>query len=212
VFSVHEVKGLEYPHVILFNLISSARSAYAEISKDVSAADIAGDELEYRRARDKADKSLEIYKFYVNALYVGMTRAVETLVLAESDIGHPLLALLDLKEAAGAATAAVQASTKQEWALEARKLELQGKQEQARAIRETFLKFRPTPWSAWSEAAIRALEPRALLKTDPSAKLKQALLDYGLWHGQPRFIEDLAHQTAFHAAASTTASPAAGRP
>lgn len=200
VFSVHEVKGLEYPHVILFNLISSARSAYAEISKDVSAADIAGDELEYRRARDKADKSLEIYKFYVNALYVGMTRAVETLVLAESDIGHPLLALLDLKEAAGAATAAVQASTKQEWALEARKLELQGKQEQARAIRETFLKFRPTPWSAWSEAAIRALEPRALLKTDPSAKLKQALLDYGLWHGQPRFIEDLAHQTAFHAA------------
>jgi Ankyrin repeats (many copies) len=94
----------------------------------------------------------------------------------------------------------VQASTKQEWALEARKLELQGKQEQARAIRETFLKFRPTLWSAWSEAAIRALEQRALLKTDPSAKLKQALLDYGLWHGQPRFIEDLAHQTAFHAA------------
>jgi hypothetical protein len=202
VFSVHEVKGLEYPHVILFNLISSARSAYAEIGKDVSAADIAGDELEYRRARDKADKSLEIYKFYVNALYVGMTRAVETLVLAESDIGHPLLALLDLKEAAGAATAAVQASTKQEWALEARKLELQGKQEQARAIRETFLKSRPTPWSAWSEAAIRALEPRALLKTDPSAKLKQALLDYGLWHGQPRFIEDLAHRAAFHAAAA----------
>jgi hypothetical protein len=200
VFSVHEVKGLEYPHVILFNVISSARSAYAEICKDVSAADLKGNELEYRRARDKTDKSLEIYKFYVNALYVGMTRAVETLVMAETDIRHPLLSLLDLRETATAVTGAVQASTKQEWALEARKLELQGKQEQARAIRETFLKSRPTPWSAWSEAAIRELEPRALNRTDPSAKLKQSLLDYALWHGQHEFIEDLASRTAFHAA------------
>jgi Ankyrin repeat/Viral (Superfamily 1) RNA helicase len=204
VFSVHEVKGLEYPHVILFNVISSARSAYAEICKDVSAADLNGDELEYRRARDKTDKSLEIYKFYVNALYVGMTRAVETLVMAETDIRHPLLSLLDLKEAATAATGAVQASTKQEWALEARKLELQGKQEQARAIRETFLKSRPTPWSAWSEITIRELEPRALNRTDPSAKLKQTLLDYALWHGQHEFIEDLASRTTFHAAAIAT--------
>jgi hypothetical protein len=200
VFSVHEVKGLEYPHVILFNVISSARPAYAEICRDVTAADLSGDELDYRRARDKADKSLEIYKFYVNALYVGMTRAVETLVMAETDIRHPLLSLLDLKEAATAAAAAVQASTKQEWALEARKLELQGKQEQARAIRETFLKSKPTPWSAWSEASIRELEPRALNRTDPSAKLKQTLLDYALWHGQHEFIEDLASRTAFHAA------------
>jgi hypothetical protein len=204
VFSVHEVKGLEYPHVILFNVISSARSAYAEICKDVSAADLTGDELEYRRARDKTDKSLEIYKFYVNALYVGMTRAIETLVMAETDIRHPLLSLLDLKEAATAATGAVQASTKQQWAQEARKLELQGKQEQARAIRETFLKSRPTPWSAWSEAAIRELEPRALNRTDPSAKLKQTLLDYALWHAQHEFIEDLASRTTFHAAAIAT--------
>src|SRR6202030_52918 len=72
-----------------------------------------------------------------NSHYVAITLVREPLLLAESDIGHPLLALLDLKEAAGAATDAVQASTKQEWALEARKLELQGKQEQARAIRET---------------------------------------------------------------------------
>jgi hypothetical protein len=204
VFSVHEVKGLEYPHVILFNVISSARSAYAEICRDVTAADLSGDELDYRRARDKTDKSLEIYKFYVNALYVGMTRAVETLVMAETDIRHPLLSLLDLKEATTAATAAVQASTKQEWALEARKLELQGKQEQARAIRETFLKSKPTPWSAWSEASIRELEPRALNRTDPSAKLKQTLLDYALWHGQHEFIEDLASRTAFHPAATAT--------
>ena len=37
--------------------------------------DLEGEELDYRRARDKTDKSLEINKFYVNALYVAMTRA-----------------------------------------------------------------------------------------------------------------------------------------
>jgi hypothetical protein len=202
IFSVHEVKGLEYPHIILFNLISGSRADYAEICRDVSPADLAKDDLQYRRARDKADKSLEIYKFYVNALYVAMTRAVETLVLAESDMRHPLLSLLNLKEDAGGLTGATQVSTRQEWALEARKLELQGKQEQARSIRDTFLKFKPTPWQPWSEAAIRALEPRALDARDPSTKLKQALMDYGLWHSQQKFIEDLAHKTNFHAAAA----------
>ena len=63
----------------------------------VSEADLQGDDLEYRRARDKADKSLELYKFQVNALYVAMTRAVATLTLVEQDTGHPLLALLGLR-------------------------------------------------------------------------------------------------------------------
>ncbi len=129
-----------------------------------------------------------------------MTRAVETLVLAESDTRHPLLSLLNLKEDAGGLTGATQTSTRQEWALEARKLELQGKQEQARSIREAFFRFKPTPWQPWSEAAIRALEPRALDAKDPSAKLKKTLTEYGLWHSQPKFIEDLAQRANFHAA------------
>jgi hypothetical protein len=205
IFSVHEVKGLEYPHVILFNLISGARADYAEICRDVSLADLAKEDLEFRRARDKTDKSLEIYKFYVNALYVAMTRAVETLVLAESDTRHPLLSLLDIKEDAGGLVGTTQTSTKQEWAQEARKLELQGKQEQARSIRETFLKFKPTPWQPWSQATIRSLEPRALDAKDPSAKLKKTLTEYGLWHSQPKFIEDLAEKTNFHAATALCA-------
>ncbi len=55
--------------------------------------------LNYNRARDKGDKSLELYKFYVNALYVAMTRAVDSLTLVESDTTHPLLDLLGLKVA-----------------------------------------------------------------------------------------------------------------
>ena len=205
VFSVHEAKGLEYPHVILYDLVSGQRAAYAEVCDGVTPADLEADALEYRRARDKGDKSLELYKFYVNALYVAMTRAIESLVLVESDTSHPLLGLLGLEvaEMANASAAvSVQASSRDEWAQEARKLELQGKDEQARAIRDTFLQAKTVPWAPWSETMMRELLPRALDRTQPSAKPRQALLDYALWHGQQAWVEQLSTQTHFQAARS----------
>ena len=192
VFSVHEAKGLEYPNVILLQMISSNRAAYAEVCRDVSPGDLEGEELEFRRARDKADKSLELNKFYVNALYVAMTRAVEGLTIVESDVEHPLLRLLGLRQTAEATAAPASASSKQEWAQEARKLELQGKQEQARAIRETFLAAKPTPWTPWSLASLAEWTPKALDPRNPSAKIKQVVLDYALWHGQGGYVEKLA--------------------
>ena len=191
VFSVHEAKGLEYPHVVLLGLVSGQRSAYAEVCEGVTPQDLQHEELDYRRARDKGDKSLELYKFYVNALYVAMTRAVQSLTLVELDTGHPLLALLGLK-AGEARSGATQASTKEEWAQEARKLELQGKQEQARAVREAFLKGKPVPWTPWSRELFEELAPKALERGNPSAKLKQTLLDYAMWHGQQSWVEQLA--------------------
>jgi hypothetical protein len=190
-FSVHEAKGLEYPHVVLFDIVSGRRSAYAEVCDGVSASDVEREDLDYRRARDKSDKSLELFKFYVNALYVAMTRAVEALTLVESDTSHPLLGLLGL-ETGEARAAEVRASTKEEWAREARKLELQGKDEQARAIRDTFLQFRPVPWTAWSQPHIEELAAKALDANSPGSKPRQAILDYALWHGQHRWIERLA--------------------
>ena len=191
VFSVHEAKGLEYPHVLLLGIVSGQRSAYAEVCDGVTVQDLERDELDYRRAKDKSDKALELYKFYVNALYVAMTRAVETLTIVESDPGHPLLSLLGLK--LGEAHAApAQTSTKEEWAQEARKLELQGKEEQARAIRDTFLQAKPVPWTPWSRQLIEDLAPKALDRSNPSAKQKQVLLDYALWHGQQAWVEQLA--------------------
>ena len=47
----------------------------------MTAQDLRKDELAYSRARDKGDRSLELWKFYVNALYVALTRAVQTLYL-----------------------------------------------------------------------------------------------------------------------------------
>ena len=191
VFCVHEAKGLEYPHVILLGLVSGQRAAYAEVCDGVTAQDLQRDELDYRRAKDKGDKSLELYKFYVNALYVAMTRAVQTLMLVEADTGHALLGLLGLT-VGEARTSAAPASTKEEWAQEARKLELQGKDEQARAIREAFLQGKPVPWTPWSRELIEDLAPKVLDRGNPSAKLKQVLLDYALWHGQQSWVEQLA--------------------
>jgi hypothetical protein len=190
VFSVHEAKGLEYPHVLLFRLVSSQRQAYAEVCEGVSEADLQADALEYRRARDKADKSLELYKFQVNALYVAMTRAVETLTLVEQDTGHPLLALLDLRLSEAQAQAAAK-STQDEWAQEARRLELQGKAEQAQAIRDTFLQHKPVPWTPWSRALIEELAPKAVDPKNPSSKPRQAVFDYALWHGQHEWVPQL---------------------
>ncbi|MDB5969811.1 MAG: Ankyrin [Hydrocarboniphaga sp.] len=212
VFSVHESKGLEYPNVILYALISGQRSAYAEVCEGVTQADLQGEELEYRRARDKSDKSLEIYKFYVNALYVAMTRAVESLVLVESDTEHPLLRLLGLKTGDAPAMAAAKASSREEWAQEARKLELQGKAEQAQAIRQAFLQSAPVPWSPWSQTSIGDQLERALDRTQPSNKPRQALMDYALWHGQQAWIERLATSAQFQAARSLAPAGRLGIP
>ena len=191
VFSVHEAKGLEYPHVLLLGIVSGQRAAYAEVCDGVTAQDLERDELDYRRAKDKSDKALELYKFYVNALYVAMTRAVQSLTIVESHTGHPLISLLGLRLGEGRVTP-TQTSSKEEWAQEARKLELQGKEEQARALRDTFLQAKPVPWTPWSHQLIEDLAPKALDRGNPSAKQKQALLDYALWHGQQAWVEQLA--------------------
>jgi hypothetical protein len=190
VFSVHEAKGLEYPHVLLVDIVSGQRQAYAEVCDGVQPADLEADELDYRRAKDKADKSLELYKFYVNALYVAMTRAVQTLTLVESDTGHPLLALLGL-QAGEAVAQGVRASTREEWAQEARKLQLQGKEEQAQAIRDTFLQHKPLPWTPWSRALVEELLPKAMDPKNPSSKPRQTIFDYALWHGQHEWVTAL---------------------
>lgn len=216
VFSVHEAKGLEYPHVVLLGLVSGQRAAYAQVCAGVTDRDLAKDELDYRRARDKADKSLELYKFYVNALYVAMTRAVQTLTLVESDTGHPLFGLLGLEVGEAKSETSI-ASTKEEWAHEARKLELQGKDEQARAIRDTFLQAKAVPWTPWSRELIEELTSKALDPNNPSAKPRQTLFDYALWHGQQRWVvrlagtpfrpaRDLVHDGTFAAAGTTLPS------
>jgi hypothetical protein len=178
-FSVQEAKGLEYENIILFNLVSGARADFAGIADGVSAKDLDA-EIAYGRAADRRDKSIERYKFFVNGLYVAMTRAVKRVYVVEQDTGHPLLALLGLRESSGKAEVAAQASSAEEWQREARRLELQGKLEQAEAIRKAVLHEQRPPWQVldrerFAEAARAALDPACV-----SSKLRRQVLEYAV--------------------------------
>jgi len=188
VFSVHEAKGLEYPNIILYRFISGQRQAYTEICEGVTAADLNTEELSYRRARDKLDRSLELWKFYVNALYVAMTRAVEQLFVIESDSDHPLLQLLDIHDSGAAVEVQAKESTREDWEREAHRLEMQGKHEQADSIRQDVLKTRAVPWPVWDDAWLQATLARAYDPKSVASKPRQQLLDFALWHSLDKHI------------------------
>jgi Ankyrin repeats (many copies) len=201
VFSVHEAKGLEYATVVLFRFISSERAAYAEIGDGVKHADLDVDELAFRRARDKGDKSLEVYKFFANALYVAITRAVHRVYIIESDTAHPLLDLLGVEFSSDARDVQSAKSSVEDWQREARKLELQGKDEQARAIRRTILHTTPVPWTVLDAAGYRALADKALAPGCVSNKARQSLFEYACFHEDRPLADQLARAAGFAPAA-----------
>lgn len=198
-FSIHEAKGLEYDNIVLYRFVSDHRKDFAEIVDGVEAADLAVENLEYRRARDKEDKSLEVYKFFVNALYVALTRAIRNLYVIESEIGHPLFGLLGLAEG-GAVKLEAAKSSLEDWQKEARKLELQGKQEQADAIRRDILRQSPVPWPVTDEARLRELLVKTFRERAPGSKHRQQLYDYATCHDEPELARLLAEEGEFAAA------------
>jgi len=187
-FSIQEAKGLEYENVILLNFISGERASFQEIIKGVTPEDLEGD-IDYMRARDKSDKSLEAYKFFVNSLYVAITRAVQRIYLIESDYGHPLLRMLGLQSARDQVPVEESQSSREEWQAEAHKLELQGRQEQADEIRRDILKNQPVPWDVCTSERVRELINVVREKKDISQKPKKALFEYALYYDEPRMID-----------------------
>ena len=200
IFSVHEAKGLEYDSIVLFRFVSDNRAQFHEIAEGVTAADLASDDLNYSRGKDKSDKSLEIYKFYVNALYVALTRAIRNVYLIESDAGHPLLRLLDIAQAGAAAKVDAQASSLEDWQKEARKLALQGKQEQAEAIERMILKTTPVPWPVFGEAKLRETLVKVFGERAPGSKPKSQLFDYATCYDEPVLAYFLGHDAGFEQA------------
>jgi hypothetical protein len=200
IFSIHEAKGLEYENIVLYRFVSGNRARFAEIADGVNAADLIGDELDYRRAKDKSDKSLEIYKFYINALYVALTRAIRNLYLIESDTEHPLLRLMGVGQGAGEVKVAAAASSVDDWQKEARKLELQGKQEQADAIRQSILKQAPVPWPVFDEARLRDTLVKVFREQLPGSKGKQQLNEYAACYDEPVLAQWLHTEARYDAA------------
>jgi hypothetical protein len=196
-FSIHEAKGLEYENIVLYRFVSSHRGEFMEISAGVTREDLETDSLDYRRARDKSDKSLEVYKFFVNALYVALTRAVRNVYLIESDTAHPLFDLLDLRPDGADSKVEARQSSLDDWQREARKLELQGKQEQAEAIRRTILKQTPPPWPVLDEPAVRELLAKVFRERAVGDKQKRRLNEYASFHDEPELASYLAKEVGF---------------
>ena len=197
-FSIHEAKGLEYENIVLYRFISDHRAEFSDIVDGVDKADLAMETLDYRRAKDKSDKSLEVYKFYVNALYVALTRAIKNIYVIESDTAHPLFGLLDLN--LGQAKVEARQATLEDWQKEARKLELQGKQEQAEAIRRSILKQTPVPWPVLEESRVRELLVKVFREQVPGSKLKQQLFEYATCFDEPQLarwlLQEAKHEQA----------------
>lgn len=189
VFSIEEAKGLEYESIVLFNFIKEETQAYQQISKGVTIADLDVESLAYARAKNKSDKSLETYKFYINALYVAVTRAIKNLYLVEADHQHPLLNLLDLSRFTGEINIEKQTSSLEEWQKEAQRLEMQGKTEQAQNIRRQILSETQVPWKPLVGTELDNLIEQALRGKQKKAQL--LLLEYSLMHHADRFIKNL---------------------
>jgi hypothetical protein len=189
-FTIQEAKGLEYENVILLNFVSGERQSFQEIVKGVTQEDMEGD-IRYMRASDKTDKSLEVYKFFINSLYVAVTRAVQRLYIIESDTGHPILQMLGLHKAFEQITMKTEQSTNEEWQAEARRLELQGKQEQADEIRRSILKTQPVPWDVLTYERIMELSAQIRTAKDNPQRPRKALFEYALFYDAPMVIEFL---------------------
>jgi hypothetical protein len=177
VFSIQEAKGLEYENIVLYNFVSDEEKRFREITRGVDYADLEHG-LTYARVKDKSDKSLEIYKFHINALYVAITRAVKNIYLIEHTPKQRLFDLLDLRLAKDGLQLAQQDSNLDDWRKEAHRLELQGKQEQADDIRSQILKQKQVPWEVLQGDTLEQLQHRALDEGNKKAKL--ALFEYAL--------------------------------
>lgn len=190
VFTVQEAKGLEYDNIVLYEFASSNAGRFREITEGVVPSDVLSDGMNYSRARDKSDRSLEIHKFYINALYVAVTRAVENVYWVESDPCHRLFELLGLKVASGPLELAEQGSSLETWQREARRLELQGKEEQAEEIRSQILRLGRVPWQVLTGGALEELRAQAFGAGGKKEKL--LLFEYALVHSDGRILNDLA--------------------
>jgi hypothetical protein len=189
-FSIQEAKGLEYENVILYNFVSGSPLAFDEITEGVTADSLSLD-LMYARAKDKADKSLDAFKFYINALYVAITRAVQNLYLIEQNSSHRLFGLLGLAAKREGVRIAEHRSSAEEWKAEARRLELQGKVEQAEAIRRNVLAIQDVPWKVLTTANLEALKQEAFDPARYNRQAKQLLFEYAVLHSVPALIDQL---------------------
>jgi len=189
-FSIQEAKGLEYENIILLNFVSRNAKEFHEIVDGVSSDAVKG-ELRYARAKDKSDKSMEAYKFYTNALYVALTRAISNVYILETRPDHRIWDLLGLRASETEMRVKAEESSTDDWKEEARRLEMQGKAEQAEAIRRTILETQEVPWRVLNPETLEELKKEALNPNDYNRQAKLLLFDYALIYHVPYLFREL---------------------
>jgi superfamily I DNA/RNA helicase len=190
IFSVQEAKGLEYENVILTDFVSSHEAEFREIIAGVTTDDLKQEELRYNRAGDKHDRDAEIYKFYINSFYVAITRAVRNIYIFERQFEHPALKLLRMQETKAGIQVGEVKSTREEWLDEARRLEEQGKHEQAEQIRAKYLGYDYISPEELEIIKIKALDPDK--KEAEVKRERKQLFQYAVNHRNYEWIEALA--------------------
>jgi hypothetical protein len=190
IFNIQEAKGLEYENVILTDFISSNEAEFREIIAGVNIEDLKKEELRYNRAANKQDKDAEIYKFYINSFYVAITRAVKNIYIFEQRSEHPMLRLLQMQESKAAIAVKEAKSSQEEWLDEARRLEEQGKYEQAEQIRAKYLGYEYIPSEQLETLLDLALDPNK--KESEVKKERKLLFGYAIHHRRYDWIGQLA--------------------
>ena len=188
IFTVQEAKGLEYDNVILYNFVSGEEK-YQQISKDVDKHYLQ-EEFNYARAKNKADKSLEVFKFYINALYVAITRSIKCVYLLEDNPEHRFLKLLDINEIKEIHLTA-DISSKEDWQKEASRLKEQGKKEQAKAIEDKILQHKQVSWQILDDDQVTYLINKITQQCKSNKKDKIKLLNYAVLYDYDYLIEQL---------------------
>lgn len=182
IFSIQECKGLEYKNIIIYNLVSQHTDSFNALCQNLHSEALTSDNaFHYARNKHKHDKSLDIYKFFVNALYVAITRAERNIYWLETQPTHPLFRLLTLapnQEKSSTINIAYQHSSQTAWQEEASRLEAQGNSTQAQQVRQHVLQQTRPQWTVYAGTAISELFTAALEKKDKKAKL--ALFEYSL--------------------------------
>lgn len=206
IFTVQEAKGLEYDNIIMFNLISSEVDKFEKIASGINSSDLKG-EISYGRSRDKRDKSLESYKFYINSFYVAVTRAIVNIYIIE-ETESSFLELFNLGADRNGilgrvATAETESnaneivSSIEEWQKEAFNLENQGKIEQAQLIRDQILKEQDVPWEILTKEKLEEMVNNKTISIEEAIGVLEYFIIYRKYAYITQFREQ-GFKTAFN--------------
>jgi hypothetical protein len=123
---------------------------------------------------------------------VAVTRAVKNVYIVEQSKGHKLIRLSGISEEADARSIKEEVSSADDWKREARRLEIQGKNEQADAIRENILTVGKPGWEPMTFELYQSVKKDALNPETFNKKAKDRLFDFALVYNQTLVMEQLA--------------------